>query len=351
MSIGIIKCIAIFEHFDDSDRLTVECNVAKLTRNGQTALLETESLRLRAAWLYYNRGLTQKDIAENLGVSRSTVIRMLDEARKRAEVQIWINQAPAECTALALELEQAFGLEEAIVVPGEGTPESTARDVGAALGTFLSEVITDHMTLGVGWGRTLNASLQTFRPPRREAVKVVSLLGGLLEASTINPVEYSWRVASHLGADCLLLLAPLVVDSAETKTRLIERCGLEKLFTKAANLDIAVISCGDMSPQGTSLSRGFLNPDDHAALLAAGAICDTLFHFLDAEGRTVHHPIHDRVMSVGLEAVSNARHIVLASGGKVRAPAIRATILRTGCHTLVTDEAAARALLNLQVGE
>jgi DNA-binding transcriptional regulator LsrR (DeoR family) len=272
---------------------------------------------------------------------------MLDESVKRAEVQIWINEEPGDCTDLALQLEEEFGLDEAIVVPGEGDPDETARDVGSALGKFLSEVIEDGAVVGVGWGRTLNASLQTFRPPRKEKVQIVSLLGGLLEATTINPIEYSWRLASLLGADCLLFLAPLVVDSLETKTRLIERCGLDRLFETASKLDVAVISCGDFGPEGTSLSRGFLSEEDQRTLLKSGAVCDTLCHFLDAEGRTVDSPIHDRVMSVGLEAVSSAKHIILASGGRHRAPAIRATMKRTGCHTLVTDEAAARTLLEI----
>lgn len=321
--------------------------MAKLDRNSQTILLDTRSLRLRAAWLYYKRGLTQKDIAENLGVSRSTVIRMLDEAVKRAEVQIWINETPEDCAGLELRLEEAFGLDEAIVVPGEGDADETARDVGSALGTFLSDVISDGTAIGVGWGRTLNASLQTFRAARRENVQVVSLLGGLVEARTINPIDYTWRLAGQLGAECLLLLAPLVVDSASTKSRLIEFCGLGRLFEIARHLDIAVISCGDFGPDGTSMSRNFLSEDDHAALLSAGAVCDTLCHFLDADGRSVDHPFHDRVMSVGLDAISQAKHIVLASGGRRRVPAIRATIRRTGCHTLITDEAAARGLLGM----
>lgn len=318
--------------------------MSKLTRNNPV-LLDTKSLRVRAAWLYYNRGLTQKDIAENLGVSRSTIIRMLDEAQKRGEVQIWINQTPAECTELELQLEERFGLDEAVVVPGEGNADETARDVGAALGMFLSDVITDNSVIGVGWGRTLNASLNTFKPAIRQGVQVVSLLGGLLEATPINPIEYSWRIASSVGADCLLLLAPLVVDSPDTKQRLIERCGLDKLFETANNLDLAIISCGDVGIESTSLSRNFLSKQDQKSLASAGAVCDTLCQFLDANGETVTHPIHDRVMSVNLDTVAKAKHIVLASGGKARAPAIRATLLRMKCHTLITDEAAARELL------
>jgi DNA-binding transcriptional regulator LsrR (DeoR family) len=316
-------------------------------RPPQGTLAEDRALRLRAAWLYYSRGLTQKDIADRLGISRSSVIRLLDEARRRAEVQIWIDMPQGELADLAAAVEERFGLDRAIVVPGEGTPEETARDVGAALGRFLSERIGEGMTVGVGWGRTLDASLTAFRPPRLSGVRVVSLLGSVVETRGLNPIDFAWRLAGALGADCLLFPAPLIVDSAETKRRLIEDCRLSRIAEVAQGMDIAVVSCGDIGASGSSLSQGFLTPEDHRGLVAAGAVCDTMCHFLDAEGRSVAHPVQDRVMSVGLDVVAGARHVVLASGGRRRGGGAAATIARIGCHTLVTDEAAARALLDL----
>ncbi len=321
--------------------------MTRLARQTPIPLADSASLRLRSAWLYHNRGWTQQAIAEHLAISRSTVIRLLDEARARGEVQVWINPPPGDCTALALSLEERFGLEEAVVVPGEGLPEETARDVGAALGRFLTEVVAEGMVIGATWGRTLNAALQTFRPPPRASVRVVSLLGGVLEAKSMNPIDFSWQLASRLQAECVLYLAPLIVDSAATKRALIEACGLDRLHEVAKEMDLAIISCGDLGPAGSSLTVDFLDPTEMAALLAAGAICDAGCNFLDAEGRDVDTPLRDRVMNVDLETISRAGHVVLASGGAQRALAIRATILRTRCKTLITDEAAAKALLAL----
>ena len=83
-------------------------------------------------------------------------------------------------------------------MPSAEDVDQAARSVGSALGKFLSEAITDHMAIGVGWGRTLTASLASFRPPGREGVKIVSLFGGIMEARTENPVDYSgaWRANS-----------------------------------------------------------------------------------------------------------------------------------------------------------
>ncbi|MGL4094922.1 sugar-binding transcriptional regulator [Hyphomicrobiales bacterium] len=322
--------------------------MAKLRRETHTAFSEAPSLRLRAAWLYYNQGMTQKDVAEKLGISRSTVIRLLDEAMKRSDVQIWINEGIEDFVALSIDLEKAYGLDEAVIIPtGSDKVGDIAKGVGLALGQFLSEVVPDNATIGVGWGRTMTASLSSFRPPRRENCKVVSLLGGIVAVHQTNPLDYTWRLASALGAECYMFLAPLLVDSIETKRALIEKCGLSTLYALAENLDLAIVSCGDIGPHSTSLSEGFISKQTLDELVAAGCVCDTMFNFIDAEGRSVDHPINNHAMSIDLDTLKKAKHIVLASGGAHRATAIRATIKRIGCNTLITDEAAARALMEL----
>ena len=322
--------------------------MAKLRRETHTAFSEAPSLRLRAAWLYYNQGMTQKDVAEKLGISRSTVIRLLDEAMKRSDVQIWINEGIEDFVALSIDLEKAYGLDEAVIIPtGSDKVGDIAKGVGLALGQFLSEVVPDNATIGVGWGRTMTASLSSFRPPRRENCKVVSLLGGIVAVHQTNPLDYTWRLASALGAECYMFLAPLLVDSIETKRALIEKCGLSTLYALAENLDLAIVSCGDIGPHSTSLSEGFISKQTLDELVAAGCVCDTMFNFIDAEGRSVDHPINNHAMSIDLDTLKKAKHIVLASGGAHRATVIRATIKRIGCNTLITDEAAARALMEL----
>ncbi|RZS56952.1 sugar-binding transcriptional regulator [Sphaerotilus mobilis] len=319
--------------------------MTRLRRANPVALSDTASLRLRAARLYYHHGLTQKDIAERLGLGRSTVVRMLEEALRRHEVRIWIDEGDGECIALALQLEQALGLDEAVVVPSPPDPADTPRAVGLALGQFLSEALVDGQRIGVGWGRTLTASLASFRPPRHTGMQVMSLLGGTVQTDHANPVEFAWRVSSLLDARCHLFPAPVLVDSPATRRLLIEHGGLAALYRLAESLDLAILSVGDVSPDATALGSQLVTPAERRELSAAGAVADVMCNFIDAHGRSVDHPVNDRVMSVGLDAVRQARHVLIAAGGAHRAPAILAARARIGCHTLVTDEAAARALL------
>ncbi len=319
--------------------------MAKLRSGTQTPASEAASLRLRAAWLYYQHGLTQKDVADQLGLGRTTVIRLLDEALKRGEIRIWIEEGETQCVALAVELERALGLDEAIVVPAAPEAGLTAKAVGLALGKFLTEAIPDDVTIGVGWGRTLTASLASFRPIRRGGVHVMSLLGGTIDTRVSNPVEFSWRLASQLGAECSLFPAPLIVDSVDTKRALIDRCGLDALYRRSQRLDIAIVSVGDLGPGSTSLTRHLFGEAVVAELAALGCVGDLLCQFLDADGNSIRHPIAERTMAIDLDTLKQAGHIVMACGGAQRATAILAAIRRAGCNTLVTDETAATAIL------
>ena len=320
--------------------------MAKLRRGTQSAFADDASLRLRAAWLYHGHGLTQNQVAEQLGIGRTTVIRLLEESRKRGEVKIWIEDGEAGLVELAVALEQHYGIDEVIVVPAQGGAEQAATSVGLALGKFLSETIQDNTTIGVGWGRTLTASLASFHPPRHSGIRVMSLLGGSVETRFANPVEFSWRLAGALDAACYLFPAPLVVDSAETRRRLIEDCGLDQIYALAEAMDLAIISVGDINRDSTSLVRHLISPALHDQLVDLGCVGDVMCNFLDGEGRTVDHPVNERIMSIGLDTLARARHKLIATGGKSRAPALRAAIRRIGCNTLITDESAARALLD-----
>ena len=227
------------------------------------------------------------------------------------------------------------------------TAEEAARGVGAALGNYLSDRIVDGMVVGIGWGRTLSAMIPNLSAVNLPNTSILSLIGGLTSGENVNMVDVSRRVADRLGSKCLLMPAPLVVNSAETKRVLIEECGLDKLFAVARSMDLAVISCGETTFGGTSITEGLIPTEDYNAAVNKGAAADVMCHFIDANGKDVDVPSSDRIMSVPLDDIAHADEIVLACGGAHRAEAIQATLRRFKCQTLLTDEAAARALLKL----
>lgn len=304
-----------------------------------------DRMRVRAAWMYFVEQMTQNDIADILGVGRVTVVRMLADARARNEVKIAIEGELSEVVRLERNLEAAFGVGEAIVAPLSEPAADPIPSISAAAGAFLSEAMKPGMTVGVGWGRTLFASLSSISGRTLPDFKVISLLGGVSQVRRFNPAEFAWRFAQAFQGEGFLIPAPAVVDSASTKEALIKRCGIQEIFDMADTLDAVVVSVGGVDSATTFYRGGFLTEDQRQDLVSRGAVGDLLFHFFDKSGELIEHPINDRVMSVDVDRIRRAPLRILASGGAEKADAMIAAMQLVRPTVLITDEESARAML------
>jgi DNA-binding transcriptional regulator LsrR (DeoR family) len=302
-------------------------------------------LRLRAAWMYYVERMTQNEIADSLGIGRVTVVRLLADAVARNEVKITIEGELSELVAIERQLEQRFGLTEAIVAPVAGEASDRTQIVSAATGAYVSDLVRPGMRLGVGWGRTLIESL-AFMPSRQLTdFTVISLLGSISEARRFNPSEYAWQLSKAFGGECYLLSAPALVDSPETRNTLIELCGLDRIFEMAKSLDAAIFSVGGMSPGSTIFQSGYMADTDRRSLSGSGVVGDLLYHFYDSKGALVEHPLNERVMSIPVETVRAIPQRILTSGGADKTAALLGAFKLVQPTTFITDELTARELL------
>ena len=86
-------------------------------------------------------------------------------------------------------------------------------------------------------------------------------------------------------------------------------------------------------------------------LRAAGAVCDIIGQFIDADGEPIDHPLNRRAIALPLAELSRVPTVVFAAGGRHKVHAI-AAVLRGGYGSVfVTDEATARAAAALALGE
>ncbi|MFC0399163.1 sugar-binding transcriptional regulator [Paraburkholderia rhizosphaerae] len=310
----------------------------------------TRRLRLRAAWMYYVEEMTQNEIAQKLGVGRVTVVRLLAAARERNEVKITIGDRLAECVEAERLLESRFHINEAIVVPLSARGADATLPIAAATGAYVSTLVRADMRIGVGWGRTLVSSLGFIEERAVDRLSVVSLLGGIIKARKFNPAEFAWRLATLFQADCYLMTAPLLVDSAATRQTLIERCGLADIFELAKSLDAVLLGAAGTGADQTSHQSKFITNADRASVVKAGAVGDMLFNFFDANGKLVDHPINERVMSVPLDIIKKVPVRVLAAGGASKVHALAGAMKLLKPTVLITDEYTAKDVLKLSGG-
>jgi DNA-binding transcriptional regulator LsrR (DeoR family) len=310
----------------------------------RAALRRGERLRRRAAWMYYAEEMTQSAIAQALGVGRVSVVRMLAEARALGEVRIALARGLADLSSLEIALAKALDVPETIVAPLSSAEVNPDAAIGAALGDFVSELVVDDMTIGLGWGRTLWHSLGHLSERPAKRVTVVSLVGGVTHVGPLNPGEFAWQFARAYNADCYLIPAPSLVDSAATRQALIERCGLAEVYQFARRLDAVVLGVGALGADSTIARFGLVGEGERGRLSENGAVGEALCYIFSPEGRLIDHPINSRVMSAPIETVMAAPIRVLAAGGAAKIEAIRGAARLLRPTTLVTDEATARAL-------
>ena len=304
----------------------------------------SERLRQRAAWMYFVEEMTQSAIAEALGVGRVTVVRMLAEAKALGEVRIALSRGDAELGGLEAALCKLHGLSEAIVAPLSSDMADATAPIAAALGDHVSALLRNDMKIGLGWGRTLNRSLEYLSERSLKGLSVVSLIGGVTHFVHDNPAEFPSAFARAFGADCYLIPSPALVDSPATKAALIERCGLKSVYDFAGGLDAVVVSVGSLGPEASIARFALVSDADRKTLREYGGVGELLCNVFDGEGRIVDHPLNQRVMSVPLEAARAAPIRVLAAGGAQKLAAIRGALKLLKPTTFVTDAATARRL-------
>ena len=216
---------------------------------------------VRVAELYYERNLSQQQIAKLLGCSHSTVSRLLAEAHGSGIVEITIHRTIANNSELASELCRRFDLRDAIVVMESDTTELNLRNVGEASAQFLLSIIESNSRIGVTWGNTLFNMLQALEFVDIENIEIIQISGTLAQGDTdIDGANLAIKLAEKLNGTYRLMPAPTVVDDIGIKEKLIQQTQIRQVFELAQTADIIVQGIGALEDSMSSLERaGYLS--------------------------------------------------------------------------------------------
>ena len=297
---------------------------------------------------YYLSGRSKVQIAEELGLSRFQVARMLERALATGLVRIEIGGGRSGAIDLDLSsrLQDAFGLRHSVVVDVPSDAPAVLRSrLGAAAAELLMEVVTPSDVLGVAWARATStmASAVTRLPP----VPVVQLTGALsgvgIEDSAVELVRSLSRVS---GGPAYFFYAPMIVRDAATATALHTQPEVARTFTMFDSVTKAVVGIG-LWEQGSSTVYDSASPSDRRLLHALGTCAETSGALLTVDGEPVHSPVTERMIAIGAEQLRAVPEVIAVPYGVTKAPAVRAA-LRSGVVTsLVTHTSLATALLDL----
>ena len=302
------------------------------------------------ASLYYYSGLRQADIAAQLGESRSNVSRLLTEARRRGIVEIRVNQPLPVDRRLGRELQQRYGLRDALVLSGnEGDAGETLRRVGELAARFLERVLDEIDVLAISWGTALREVVKGLHTPPRRSIEVVQMIGGAgSSASNVDGTELARRFADVLGGSCDYLYAPLLVDDEETVQVVMRDSNVRRVLEKAARADMALVGIGALEPSVSSLVRaGYADQETLRRLRRAGAVGDICGRHFDASGRPCDVELNRRVVGLDLDSLHRIPVVMGIASGRAKAEAVLGALRGRHVDVLAADAGLVQEVLAL----
>lgn len=298
---------------------------------------------------FYLEGKSKIQIADEFGVSRFKVARVLETALERDLVRIEI-RVPAELDAERSDaLRARYGLRHAVVVESP-TDSADADDdaadpenLGEVAADLLGELVADGDVLGLAWGRsTIHMATALRQLPPCTVVQ----LTGVYDAGTADrgSVEAVRRAAEVAGGEAHPIYAPMLLPDSATAAALRSQTGIARAFDYFDKVTVAAVSIGSWEP-GVSTVHDMLSDRERDHYSSLGVAAEMSAHLFDAEGRRIGRDLGERCITVEADRLRRVPEVVAIAGGLRKAAAIDA-VLRSGLVTsLVTDTAAADHLL------
>lgn len=305
-------------------------------------------LLVRVSELYYQQGLSQQEISQIMGISRPTISRLLDEAKDLGVVEIIVHSPIHKHAQLSCALRNAFGLRDALVLAGEYEYGKSLSRCAEEAAHFLCTVLENNQSIGISWGRALEALCNAMPVTEYYNVNVVQMVGCL---GTGNPrvdgLELALRISKKLGGTYSNIYAPVYVDSELVHNYLISEPQIEMTLKKALSVDIIVSGIGSLDdPNGSLYQSGCYTAEDRAELMRRGAVSSLLGRMFDAEGHEL--TLDNRfVISAPLEAMRHPAWSIGINVGADKAACTLAAVRGRYLNTLVVDEPLAREMLRL----
>ena len=297
---------------------------------------------VRASRLYYELGETQNAIAEQLGVTRPQVSRLLKRARAEGIVEIRIVDRTTVESPAADALRRSYGLDAVHLAPTIAGPEDlTRRMVGRLAAQVLRAAVRDGMILGIGDGASISAVADALEEtPVAVAATVVPLAGGHWSSGPER--EPFRRIADTLGAQVHGLMAPGLVDDAATRQALVAHAGVRAVLDLWERLDLVCFGIG-----GRGWSAASVGESVERQLETSGAVGEVLIAPFDLDGRFVCDDLRERVIAFDARGLGRVATAIGVGSGDAKVRPILGALRAGAVRTLVTDVATAESVVAL----
>ena len=311
-----------------------------------------DSIRLinQVLTLYYVQELTQAEVGQRLGLSTTKVNRLLQQAREQGMVEITIRTPFQYLFDLEARLKASFDISDAVVIPqiAEQT-NAMVHTLGRAGANYLLGRLQDGDVVAIGGGTAVHAVVQALETRSSHDVKVVPCMGAVQGRVTTDVNYLATQLAARLGGEAYQLHAPAFVDTEKQREMLLSMGPIKEILDIARQATIALLGVGTVDYQ-TSRFVQFtaLSAEDMKWIAESrGGVGEIAARIYDIKGQPCAKEYANRTVGLSLQELRKIPFVVGVAAAAVKARPIYGALRGGYLDALITDEAAARGVLEL----
>lgn len=315
---------------------------------------DRKKLLAKVAYLYYIEEKNQAQIAAEIGIYRTTISRMLAEAKKEGIVKIEIEHFDTYLFQLENQVKQKYGLKGLELVtqaPDEPSFE-VEQKLAQVAANMLKGLLADNMKVGFSWGKSLSLLVEHFGSRPLKNIHFFPLAGGPSHIHAryhVNTLIYSMAGKCH--GDCQFINATIVQENKELAKGILASKYFEDLKRSWQELDVAVVGIGGQVEENNKQWLDMLTAEDFSRskdLDVAGEIC---CRFFDKDGQAVYEELQERTIAISLDKLKGIPATFAFAYGDYKVKAILSALRAGYIDYLVTDEQTILKVLELDKDE
>jgi len=311
---------------------------------------------VRAAWLYHVAGNTQEQTADLLGISRVKVNRLLAEARESGIVKISIEHRFVRMAEVEENIRNRYNLlfcrttpplmsysaSQKKSMPSRAKLATESPIARRAVGIVAADLLRERLqadessVIGVGLGRTIAEVPKYLVGMSKPRAKFVSAMGSLTRSSAANLFEIVYHLAERTGGEGHFLPVPFIANSVADRKIFMSQRVFKETLALAEQANFYMVTLGQCDEHGLLFRHRYLSGIELQDLKRAGAVCDCMGKFFDADGQVVSSDLNQRTLAVDLEHLYH-REVILLCAGREKLQAVKALLKAGFVNGLIID--------------
>lgn len=244
---------------------------------------------------------------------------------------------------LQKDLEKALGLKQAIIIPGDSFENSAILgEMGKVTSNTIKSLVHPKDIIGITGGSTMArvAEEMTTLSHDKSDILVIPARGGLGEEIETQSNAIAAKIGKKLGGSYRLLNVPDTLE-AEALDIIIKNDEIKSSINLINRINLLVFGIGRADNMA---HRRNLPKDRIDKILSQGSVAEAFGHYFDIKGKEVWEY---KTIGLSLDKFKEISNVIGVAGGAEKAEAIMAITSLRKDIIIVTDESAARRILEL----